>query len=92
MGLLNELILEDPIQSEITNALIALEGATVYNGRGGGKQRFTETTIPIIKAALNKQLKQDMEPGGYCPACGHKIIFQSHNFCGNCGQAIRRNG
>ena len=90
MGLLNELILEDPIQSEIVNALIALEGITVYNGRGNGKQHFKETTIPIIRAALNKQIKATTDPPGYCPVCGHKLILFKQNYCSNCGQAIRR--
>ena len=49
-----------------------------------------ENATAAALEALVKQMPMDSEPGGYCPACGHKIIFQSHNFCGNCGQAIRR--
>lgn len=81
---------KDEVQEGIKNAVTIMDKLTVYEGRGNGKQYFKETTIPIIRAALNKQIKADTDPPGYCPVCGHKIILQSQNYCGYCGQAIRR--
>ena len=51
--------------------------------------RQEEATVIAIEA-LKKQIKVTPEPGGYCPRCGHKILLQRQEYCGNCGQAIRR--
>ena len=93
MGLINELnksISSDPIQSEIRNAIDFIDKVTIYEARGSGKKCFSPGTLPIIKMALNKQLKIIPDPGGYCPRCGHKILLQRQEYCAYCGQAFRR--
>lgn len=74
-------------QKAIIETLEAIRAAWRYaNTFGVKKSHYAK----VEEMALEKQIQMDPEPGGYCPKCGHKIFLQSQNYCGNCGQAIRR--
>ena len=74
-------------QSEIEREIEALQGANIFLERHGLKP-LNDVSI----AALEKQIQLYPENGNYCPKCGYRMLNRKQNYCGYCGQAIRRPG
>ena len=74
-------------QEAIIETLETSRAAWIYANKFGVE---TPPYTKVEQMALEKQIQIDPAPGNYCPKCDHKIFLQSQNYCGNCGQAIRR--
>lgn len=72
-------------QSEIEREIEALQGADIFFKKHGLKP-MNDVSI----AALEKQIQLYPEAGNHCPKCGYRMLNRKQNYCGNCGQAIRR--
>jgi len=71
-------------QDEIKRRLSAAKEAGAYEATYGYPVDDLEIKL------LEKQIQVAAAPGGYCPVCGYKLFLQLQNYCGHCGQAIRR--
>lgn len=72
-------------QSEIEREIEALQALNIFLEKSGFKP-----TEDIRIAALEKQIQVYPENGNHCPKCGYRMLNRKQNYCGNCGQAIRR--